>query len=122
MAGGLVGSEILRIAADIRGLIRSGKKILQSDGGDFDTKQFPIPVKLKTEIGKAPGTGGETNYPPSDGVLELRQASSATTSASSGSFYPVESVLIASAPGPSSTGSTAPSSTRATASSYPLPS
>jgi len=95
MAGGLVGSEILRIAADIRGLIRSGKKICNLTVGDFDTKQFPIPVKLKTEIGKALDRG-ETNYPPSDGVLELRQAVQRYYQRELGLIYPVESVLIAS--------------------------
>ncbi|MFN7965124.1 MAG: hypothetical protein U0V87_05485 [Acidobacteriota bacterium] len=73
MAGGLVGSEILKIAADIRGMIRDGAKICNLTVGDFDPKQFPIPAALRDGIVTAL-KNGETNYPPSDGVLELRQA------------------------------------------------
>lgn len=93
MASGLVGSEILKIAADIRAMIRGGKKICNLTVGDFDPKQFPIPVKLKTEIGKALDKG-ETNYPPSDGVLELRQAVQRYYERELGLKYPVESFLI----------------------------
>ncbi len=93
MAQGLVGSEILKIAADIRALIRSGKKICNLTVGDFDPKQFPIPEKLKAEITKALDRG-ETNYPPSDGVLELRQAVQRYYARELGLNYPVESFLI----------------------------
>ncbi len=93
MASGIIGSEILKIAADIRALVRGGKKICNLTVGDFDPKQFPIPVKLKNEIGKALDKG-ETNYPPSDGVLELRQAVQRYYERELGLKYPVESILI----------------------------
>ena len=73
MAAGLVASEILKIAAEIRALVRSGTPVCNLTVGDFDPKQFPIPAHLRTGIQKALD-GGETNYPPSDGVPELRQA------------------------------------------------
>ena len=94
MAGGLVASEILRIAGEIRGLVRAGKSICNLTVGDFDPKQFPIPEKLRTGITKAL-EGGETNYPPSDGVLELRQAVQRLYERELGLVYPVESVLTA---------------------------
>jgi aspartate aminotransferase len=94
MAGGLVASEILRIAAEIRGLVRGGKTICNLTVGDFDPKQFPIPCLLRTGITKAL-EGGETNYPPSDGVPELRQAVQRYYQRELGLNYPVESILIA---------------------------
>ncbi len=94
MASGLVASEILRISGEIRGLVRSGKTICNLTVGDFDPKQFPIPERLRTEIVKALEKG-ETNYPPSDGVPELRQSVQRYYQRELGLEYPVESILIA---------------------------
>jgi aspartate aminotransferase len=93
MAGGLVASEILRIAAEIRGVIRSGTAVCNLSVGDFDPKQFPIPARLRTGITSAL-EGGETNYPPSDGVLELRQSVQRYYERQLGLEYPLESILI----------------------------
>jgi aspartate aminotransferase len=68
MAAELVGSEILKIATEIRALVRGGRSICNLTVGDFDPRQFPIPVKLERAI-LAALERGETNYPPSDGVL-----------------------------------------------------
>src|SRR5438552_14510077 len=73
MAGTLIGSEVLRIASEIRALISSGKKIWYLTVGDFAPAQFRIPEFLEEGIIQALRKG-ETNYPPSDGVLELRKA------------------------------------------------
>jgi aspartate aminotransferase len=94
MADGLIASEILRIAAEIRSLVTSGKSICNLTVGDFDPKQFPIPDRLRTEITKAL-EGGETNYPPSDGVPQLRQAIQRYYERELGLKYPVESILVA---------------------------
>jgi aspartate aminotransferase len=94
MAGGLVASEILRIAGEIRGLVQSGKSICNLTVGDFDPKQFPIPARLRTGISKAL-EGGETNYPPSDGMMELRQSVQRYYKRELGLEYSVASVLIA---------------------------
>jgi aspartate aminotransferase len=93
MAAGLVGSEILKIAADIRAMARDGAKICNLTVGDFDPKQFPIPALLRDSIITAL-QNGETNYPPSDGVLELRQAVQRFYARDLGLSYPLESVLI----------------------------
>jgi len=94
-ARGLVGSEILKIAADIRELKASGTAICNLTVGDFDSRYFPIPDPLLEGVRRA-YDDGETNYPPSDGVLQLRQSVAEFTAREWGARYPVESVLIAS--------------------------
>lgn len=94
MAGGLVASEILKIAAEIRTLVRGGTAVCNLTVGDFDPRQFPIPAQLRLGIEKALEQG-ETNYPPSDGVPELRQAVQRYYRRELGLDYPLESVLIA---------------------------
>ena len=74
MADGLVGSEILKIAAEIRALIADGAEICNLTVGDFSPREFPVPAALAEET-VAALRAGETNYPPSDGVPPLRQAS-----------------------------------------------
>ena len=73
MAGGLVGSEILKIAAEIRQLRQEGVEVCNLTVGDFDPAQFRIPSLLASGIEDALRRG-ETNYPPSDGLMALREA------------------------------------------------
>ena len=94
LARGLIGSEVLRIAAEIRGLVAQGQPVCNLTVGDFDPREFRPPDALLTGVQKALG-GGHTNYPPSNGVLELRQAVSRFYAREFGLEYPVESVLIA---------------------------
>jgi aspartate aminotransferase len=94
-ARGLVGSEILKIAADIRKMQADGQQVCNLTVGDFDTSQFPIPAGFRERI-VAALEAGETNYPPSDGLLALREAVTEFTARNWGARYPVESVLIAS--------------------------
>lgn len=93
MAEGLVGSEILKIAAEIRQMIKDGKSICNLTVGDFDPKLFPIPTELKNAIVDA-YHAGETNYPPSNGMPELRSAVQKFYSEWLGLNYPIESFLI----------------------------
>lgn len=94
MAAGLTGSEILKIAADIRAMIRDGASICNLTVGDFDPTQFPIPTRLRDAI-TAALAHGETNYPPADGVLELRESVQAYYTRELGLTYPLASILIA---------------------------
>jgi aspartate aminotransferase len=94
MVRGLVGSEILRIAGEIRELVAQGKQVCNLTVGDFSPKEFPIPPGLGEGIAAAL-KAGETNYPPSDGVLSLRQAVLRFYERALGLKYPLESVLIA---------------------------
>lgn len=92
---GLVGSEILKIAANIRRRLAKGERVCNLTVGDFDAAQFPIPTGLRERIEGAL-RAGETNYPPSDGVLALREAVVESVAREWGARYPLESVLIAS--------------------------
>ncbi|MEO8624033.1 MAG: aminotransferase class I/II-fold pyridoxal phosphate-dependent enzyme [bacterium] len=73
IAGSLVGSEILKIAADVRAIVASGRDVCNLTVGDFSPTEFRIPESLETGIVEALRRG-ETNYPPSDGTLPLREA------------------------------------------------
>jgi aspartate aminotransferase len=73
IAEGLVGSEILKIAADVRALAATGRDICNLTVGDFSPSEFRIPALLEQGIIDALHRG-ETNYPPSDGTLPLREA------------------------------------------------
>jgi aspartate aminotransferase len=92
---GLIGSEILKIASEIRALVRAGGTVCNLTVGDFDARHFPIPAELKNGIRRAL-EAGETNYPPSDGVRQLREAVCEFTADRWGVSYPIESTLIAS--------------------------
>jgi aspartate aminotransferase len=94
LARGVIGSEILRIASEIRALKARGTSICNLTVGDFDPALFPIPAEL-LEGTRAALAAGQTNYPPSDGVLELREAVARFYARELGLSYPVESVLIA---------------------------
>ncbi len=94
LARGVVGSEILRIASEIRALKAKGAAICNLTVGDFDPAFFPIPDALLDGTRDALAQG-HTNYPPSDGVLQLREAVVRLYERELGLKYPVESVLVA---------------------------
>ncbi len=93
-AASLIGSEILKIAAEMRTLRAAGRTICDLTVGDFDPRQFPIPERLCAAVTSALEQG-ETNYPPATGMPELRQAVLRFYARRLGLQYPVESVLIA---------------------------
>ncbi len=93
MAQGLVGSEILKIAAEIRGLQAAGRSVCDLTVGDFSPTQFPLAEGLRGAIHEALDRG-ETNYPPALGVPALREAVRALYARELGLDYPVESVLV----------------------------
>jgi len=93
MAAGLMGSEILKIAADVRAMVAGGEQVCNLTVGDFSPAQFRIPPMLEREIVQALQSG-ETNYPPSEGVPTLRQAVADFYREWLGLDYPVESVLV----------------------------
>lgn len=73
LAEGLIGSPILKIAAEVRALAATGKELCNLTVGDFAPSEFPIPEILSKELATAVQKG-ETNYPPSAGVQSLRNA------------------------------------------------
>jgi aspartate aminotransferase len=89
----LIGSEILKIAAEIRGMRAQGAQICNLTVGDFDPAEFRIPRPLEQKIEEALHRG-ETNYPPSEGVQPLRQAVSTFYERALGLKYAPARVLI----------------------------
>jgi aspartate aminotransferase len=94
LARGVVGSEILRIAGEIRAMQASGRAICNLTIGDFDPKNFPIPEGLLTATCAAL-EAGQTNYPPAEGILPLREEVVKLYARDLGLAYPVDSVVIA---------------------------
>ncbi|HEX9657174.1 MAG TPA: aminotransferase class I/II-fold pyridoxal phosphate-dependent enzyme [Bacteroidota bacterium] len=93
MVADLTGSEILKIAAEIRTLSARGVVICNLTVGDFTPAQFRIPRLLEDEIQHAV-SAGETNYPPSEGMLSLRRAVQEFYARWLKLEYPIESILI----------------------------
>jgi len=73
LAETLIGSEIIKLAGEIKEKQAKGEKIYNFTIGDFDPKVFPIPVEFEQEIINA-YKEHYTNYPPADGIAELRKA------------------------------------------------
>ncbi len=94
LAQGMVGSEVLRIAGQVRAAIAAGRDILNLTVGDFDSREFPVPAPLIAGIQRALADG-HTNYPPSNGIPELRKAVAEFYGRELGLQVPIESVLIA---------------------------
>jgi aspartate aminotransferase len=90
---GLEGSRILAIADEVRALQASGRTICNLSIGDFDPREFPIPRLLMERI-EAALSRGETNYPPSAGVANLREQVSALYLREFGLSIPASSVII----------------------------
>jgi len=93
MARGLRGSIILGIAAQVREYAATGRPFCNLTVGDFDPRQFPVPAPLR-ELAIGAIERGETNYPPSDGVLALREAVTAYIAREHSVDLPVASVLV----------------------------
>ncbi len=95
MADGLRGSEILKIANEIRALVTAGQKVCDLTVGDFSPQQFPIPERLREALAAAVARG-ETNYPAAVGMPALREAVRELYLSELGLDYPLETVLITS--------------------------
>ena len=72
LAETLIGSEIVKLGAEIKERIRQGARVYNFTVGDFDPSIFPIPVELQHLIEKA-YQDKHTNYPMAEGNIELRQ-------------------------------------------------
>ncbi|MEO6731202.1 MAG: aminotransferase class I/II-fold pyridoxal phosphate-dependent enzyme [Ferruginibacter sp.] len=94
LAETLIGSEIVKLGADIKEKIKQGKKIYNYTIGDFDSAIFPIPSELENEIIKA-YQSRHTTYPPAEGVIELRQAVANFIQKREGITYKPDEILIA---------------------------
>lgn len=93
MAEKLVGSEIIKLAGEVKEKIKNGEKIYNLTIGDFNPKIFPIPSELKAEIIKA-YQNNETNYPAANGIQELRESVSHFLHVNGGLEYSADQILI----------------------------
>ncbi|PKP51238.1 MAG: aminotransferase [Bacteroidetes bacterium HGW-Bacteroidetes-12] len=93
MAENLIGSEIIKLAGEVKEKIAQGEKIYNLTIGDFDPKIFPIPNELKNEIIQA-YNDGQTNYPAANGVESLRKEVANFLEEKQGLTYDANAILI----------------------------
>jgi aspartate aminotransferase len=93
LAQNLHGSEIIKIAGEINELKRQGQNIANLTIGDFDSNIYPIPAQLKQGIVDA-YADNQTNYPPADGMLSLRESVSAFLKSRFNLDYAANQILI----------------------------
>jgi aspartate aminotransferase len=94
LAETLIGSEIVRLGNAINERIRQGETIYNYTIGDFDPSIFPIPKRLEELIIES-YQQYNTNYPPADGVLDLRKAVSTFIKDWEGLDFSTDEILIA---------------------------
>ena len=94
LAETLIGSEIVKLGADIKAKIKEGSTIYNFTIGDFDSSIFPLPKKLEEEIINA-YKNRFTTYPPAEGILSLREAVSKFIKEREGLDFGVNEILIA---------------------------
>ena len=73
LAAGLQGNQILKIAYEVRAMKAAGERLGDFTIGDFHASEFRIPEQVAEGI-KHYIDQGLTNYPPSMGVMALREA------------------------------------------------
>jgi len=93
LARNLHGSEIIKIAGEVNEMKRQGQQVANLTIGDFDSNIYPIPAELKEGIIDA-YEHNQTNYPPADGVLTLRESVSAFLKSRYNLEYKPSQVLI----------------------------
>ena len=95
LAESLAGSEIIKLGNEISRRVRQGEKIYNYTIGDFDSDIFPIPAALEESI-VACYREKYTNYPPADGLPELRDAISKFIQKNESVHYSPDEIQIAS--------------------------
>jgi aspartate aminotransferase len=93
LASSLIGSEIIKIGNEVNEMKRKGASIANLTIGDFDANIYPIPTELKAGIVDA-YNANQTNYPPADGVLQLRETVSELLKERFGLEYNTNSILV----------------------------
>lgn len=95
LADTLIGSEIIKLAGEIKEKIQQGAKIYNFTIGDFDPAIFPIPHALEEEIINA-YREHFTNYPAAEGNADLREAIARFLSDKEKLHYVPSEILVAS--------------------------
>lgn len=94
LAETLIGSEIVKLGADIKERMTKGSKIYNFTIGDFDSSIFPIPEALQQDIIDA-YQQKFTTYPPAEGILPLRHSVSKFIKNREGLDYSTGEIIIA---------------------------
>lgn len=94
LAETLIGSEIVKLGAEVKEKIRQGKKIYNYTIGDFDGNIFPIPAPFRQAISHA-YEQNYTTYPPAEGIAELRKSISDFLQKRASVSYDVGEILVA---------------------------
>ena len=94
LAQNIIGSEIIKLAAEVNEKIKNGEHIYNFTIGDFNSKIFPIPAELKKAIVDE-YNDDQTNYPAADGMLDLRVAVSKLLKERGNLDYATDEILIA---------------------------
>ncbi|MBA5628282.1 pyridoxal phosphate-dependent aminotransferase [Moheibacter lacus] len=89
----LKGSAIIKLAGEVKALQAQGEKIYNLTIGDFDSKIFPIPDRLKSLIIEA-YEKDLTNYPLGNGEIQLRKSVSDYLKKNLGLTYSENEILI----------------------------
>jgi len=95
LAESMTGSEIVRLGNEISRRVQQGEKIYNYTIGDFDPEIFPVPALLEELIIES-YKQKNTNYPPADGVLELRDVVSKFIERNDAVHYAPNEIQIAS--------------------------
>ncbi len=95
MGSNMIGSRILGIATQVRDRQAEGADICNLTIGDFSPAHFQAPEPLRAAIQRFVGEG-HTNYPPADGILELRQAIAGFYERRLGLAVPMEAIVVGS--------------------------
>ncbi len=93
LANTLIPSEIIKLGNEINERIKQGQSIYNFTIGDFDPSVFPIPAALEEEIILA-YQNKKTNYPPANGIAELRNVLSGFIQSKQGLSYSADQFLI----------------------------
>jgi aspartate aminotransferase len=93
LAENIIGSEIIKLAAEVNEKIKQGEQIFNLTIGDFNPKVFPIPAELKAAIIEE-YENDQTNYPAADGMPELRASVSKLLKARGELDYKPDEIVI----------------------------
>jgi aspartate aminotransferase len=93
LASTLIGSEIIKIAGEVNEMKSKGIEIANLTIGDFDSNIYPIPEELKQYIVDAYAEN-QTNYPPADGVMSLRESVSDFMKSTLGLEYAAKNEIL----------------------------
>lgn len=93
LAENLKGSEIIKLATEVKALQKEGNQIYNLTIGDFNSEIFPIPERLQELIIKAYNEH-KTNYPAGNGELSLRESVSFYLKKWDNLDYSPEEILI----------------------------